>query len=135
MQVLLWVKIGYFRRKTRSKRCRTGSTYRQQQMFKMLMSHPVSISQFDKSGAHIFTLFKCDFLLVVDYFSNFPFVFELYDKAVFSVITSLKSLYSIHSMPQTLFADNMPFASQKMLEFVATLGFEMSPVHQNFHNE
>ena len=89
------------------------------------MPHPVPSRPFEKIGADIFTLAKRDYLLVVDYFSKFPFVFELHDKTASSVIGSLKSLYSIHGVPVTLFADNMPFASQQMQNFAATWGFEI----------
>jgi len=105
--------------------CATCSAHRRQQPPETLMPHPVPSRPFEKIGADIFTLAKRDYLLVVDYFSKFPFVFELHDKTASSVIGSLKSLYSIHGVPVTLFADNMPFASQQMQNFAATWGFEI----------
>ena len=89
------------------------------------MPHSVPSRPFEKIGADIFTLMKRDYLLVVDYFSKFLFVFELHDKTTSSVITSLKSLYSIHGVPVTLFADNMPFASQQVQNFAVMWGFEI----------
>ena len=50
------------------------------------MPHPVPSRPFEKIGADIFTLAKRDYLLVVDYFSKFPFVFELHDKRASSVM-------------------------------------------------
>jgi len=73
------------------------------------MSHPVLNDPFEKIGADIQRVF----LLVVDYFLKFLFVFELYDEAVFSIIRSLKLLCSIHGVPETLFADNMPLQHRK----------------------
>lgn len=75
---------------------------------------------------------KRDYLLVIDYFSKFPFVFELHDKTASSVITALKSLYSIHDVPLTLFAHNIPFASQQMQNFAVTWGFEIVTSSPNF---
>jgi len=105
--------------------CATCSAHRRQQPSETLMPHPVPSYPFEKVGADIFTLAKHDYLLVVDYFSKFPFIFELPDKTASSVILSLKSLYSIHGTPVTLFADNMPFASQQMKNFARNWGFEL----------
>jgi len=105
--------------------CATCSAHRRQQPPETLMPHPVPSRPFEKIGADIFTLAKRDYLLVVDYFSKFPFVFELHDKTASSVIASLKSLYSIHGVPVTLFADNMPFASQQFQNFAVTWGFDV----------
>ena len=49
----------------------------------------------------------------------------LHDKTASSVITSLKSLHSIHGVPVTLFADNMPFASQQIQNFRVMWEFEI----------
>ena len=105
--------------------CATCSAHRRQQPPETLMPHSVPSRPFEKIGADIFTLMKRDYLLVVDYFSKFLFVFELHDKTTSSVITSLKSLYSIHGVPVTLFADNMPFASQQVQNFAVMWGFEI----------
>jgi len=70
--------------------CVTCSPQRQQQPPETLMGHPVPSRPFEKIGADIYWLSKRDFLLVVDYFSKLPFVFELYDKTASSVITALK---------------------------------------------
>ena len=74
--------------------CSTCSAHRRQQPPETLMPHPVPSHPFEKIGADIFTLAKRDYLLVVDYFSKFPFVSQLHDKTASSVITSLKSLFS-----------------------------------------
>jgi len=105
--------------------CATCSAHRRQQPAETLMPHPIPSRPFEKVGADIFTLAKRDYLLVVDYFSKFPFIFELHDKTATSVISSLKSVYSVHGVPVTLFADNMPFASRQMQDFAATWGFEI----------
>ena len=105
--------------------CVTCSAHRRQQPAETPMPHPVPSRPFEKVGADIFTLAKRDYLLDVDYFSKFPFIFELHDKTATSVISSLKSVYSVHGVPVTLFADNMPFASRQMQEFAATWGFEV----------
>ena len=103
--------------------CATCSAHRQQQPSETLMSHPVLNLPFEKSVDDVCTLSIRDFLLVVDCFSKLPFVFEFHDKTSSANITSLKSLHSIHRLPDTLFADNMPFTSQQIQNFAATCGF------------
>ena len=56
------------------------SAHRQQLLPETLIPHRLSSCPFDKFVAYIFTLMKRNYLLVVDYFSKFPFVVELRDK-------------------------------------------------------
>ena len=79
----------------------------------------------EKIRADIFTYDKRDYLLVVDYFSKFPFILLLPGKSASSVINMLKSLYAIYGTPLTLFADNIPFASQLKRQFASNWNFEI----------
>lgn len=89
------------------------------------MPHPVPTYPWEKIGADIFTYNRRDYLLVVDYFSKFPFILLLPDKTASSVVAMLKSLYAIYGTPMTLFADNMPFASQLMQQFASNWNFQI----------
>jgi hypothetical protein len=55
-----------------------------------LSAHPVPFFPWEKIGADIFTFNKRDYLLVVDYFSKFPFVVLLTDKSASSVMQCAK---------------------------------------------
>jgi hypothetical protein len=85
---------------------------RHQQSAEPLLPHPVPFFPWERIGADIFTFNKPDYLLVVKYFSKFPFVVLLTDKSASSVISVLKSLFAIYGAPLTLSADNTPFSSQ-----------------------
>jgi hypothetical protein len=61
----------------------------------------------------------------VDYFSKFPLVLKLEDKAASTVCSLLRSLFVLFGVPLTLFADNMPFASQYMQKFAGEWDFEV----------
>jgi hypothetical protein len=49
----------------------------------------------------------------------------LTDKSASSVISVLKSLFTLYGAPLILFADNMPFSSQLMCEFACNWIFEI----------
>ena len=82
--------------------CTTCCASRRQQP-EPLMPHPVPSFPWEKIGADIFTYDKRDYLLVVDYFSKFPFIIVLPDKSASSVINMLKSLYAMYDTPLTTY--------------------------------
>jgi hypothetical protein len=92
--------------------CATCCAHRRQQPPEPLMPHPVPSYPWEKIGADIFTYNRSDCLLVVDYFSKFPFILLLPDKTASFVVAMLKSLYAIYGTPMTLFADNMGGATR-----------------------
>jgi len=67
-------------------------------------------------GADIFIIHGKDYLLVVDYFSNFPEYVQLNSKSADYVIQHLKDIFSRHGIPETLVSDNYPFSSFAMLK-------------------
>jgi len=84
-----------------------------------LPDHP-----WQKVGSDLFTLKGVNYLLVVDYFSWYPEVVQLKSTTSQSVITSLKSVFSRHGIPATLFSDNGPqYNSYEFDEFAATYNF------------
>jgi hypothetical protein len=57
--------------------CSTCCANRRHQPPEPLLPHPVPSYPWEKIGADIFTFNRRDYLLVVDYFSKFPFVLLL----------------------------------------------------------
>ncbi len=105
--------------------CATCCANRRQQPPETLLPHPVPLYPWQKVGTDIFTYNRRDYLLVVDYFSKFPFVSLLPDKTASSVVSALKPLFSIEGSPMTVFADNMPFTSQTMRQFAKDWNFDI----------
>jgi len=58
-----------------------------------------------------------NYLLVVDCMSHFPELCLLGGKTAQHVVMALKSMFSIHGMPKSIMADNMPFTSHVMKQF------------------
>ena len=75
-----------------------------------LPDHP-----WQKVGSDLFALKGANYLIVVDYFSRYPEVVQLKSTTSQSIITSLKSIFSRHGIPEILVSDNGPQYSSKCL--------------------
>lgn len=62
-----------------------------------------------------FELNSNSYLIVVDYYSKYPELCLLKDKTAGSVITSMKSMFARHGIPDEVVADNMPFSSKSFV--------------------
>lgn len=76
-----------------------------------------------KLGADIFELNSNSYLIVFDYYSKYPELCLLKDKTAGSVITSMKSMFARHGIPDQVVADNMPFSSKSFRQFARDWGF------------
>ena len=76
-------------------------------------------------GMDLFELLGAHYLLVVDYFSRFPEIAKLTSTTSAAVITSLKSIFARHGVPQIVRSDNGPqYVSQEFLTFAKMYGFQ-----------
>ena len=73
-----------------------------------LIAYEVPTAPWHKVGMDIFSFKGRDYLLVVDYFSNYPEVCLLNDTHSSSVIMKLKSLFSRFGIPKVVISDNGP---------------------------
>ena len=87
-------------------------------------------------GADLFTL-NGEYLVVVDYYSKYPFVFKLSSTGSYSIVEKLKNLFSEQGIPAILRTDNGPqFISHKFQKFAEEFGFQYttsSPYHPHGH--
>ena len=83
-------------------------------------------------GADLFTL-NGEYLVVVDYYSKYPFVFKLSSTERYSIVEKLKNLFSEQGIPAILRTGNGPqFVSHKFQRFAEEFGFQhttSSPYH------
>lgn len=76
-------------------------------------------------GSDLFELSGKHYLLVVDYFSRYPEITHLTSTTSAAVITSLKSIFARHGIPETVRSDNGPqYASQEFSKFADSYGFQ-----------
>ena len=70
------------------------------------MQHHIPSKPWLKLGADLFNLNGREYLLVIDYYSNYPEVALLEEISSKAVINKLKSIFSRHGIPSKLITDN-----------------------------
>ena len=62
----------------------------------------------------------------MDYYSKYPEICLHNDKSSQAVITSMKSVFARHGIPDKVVADKMPFSSKECSRFAQEWGFKIS---------
>lgn len=104
-------------------KCSTRLRHQRENQKEPLLPQEVPQRQWKKLGADIFELNSNSYLVVVDYYSKYPELCLLKDKTAGSVITSMKSMFARHGIPDQVVADNMPFSSKSFRQFARDWGF------------
>ena len=90
-----------------------------------LMSHEVPSRPWERVGTDIFTLHDKDYLVTIDYYSNFWEVDRLPDTKASTAILKLKSHFARYGIPDQVVSDNGPqFTSKEFATFAKTWDFE-----------
>ncbi|KAK3089216.1 hypothetical protein FSP39_001808 [Pinctada imbricata] len=114
-------------------KCSLCNEIQPKQQQEPLMSHDVPNQPWSKLGVDIFTLNKQNYLVTVDYFSDFFELDVLQDTSASTVISCLKQHFSRHGIPDTVISDNGPqFSSKEFHTFACEWEFEhstSSPYH------
>lgn len=104
--------------------CELCQIYRPKQQAEPLMPHPVPYRPYYKVGADLFDCNGKSFIVVTDYFSNYPEVGQLQSTSSRTVISYLKTVFARHGIPCELFTDNGPqFSSCEFASFAKEWGF------------
>ena len=99
-------------------RCKTCRSLDQKQQKETIKYHDVPSRPWAKVGADLCSLNGKDYLVTVDYYSNFAEVDRLSKTTSKSVIKRLKQHFARHGIPDTLITDNGPqFSCQQFREF------------------
>ena len=107
-------------------KCGICLQYQRSNVKEPMIPHPVPHKPWQKIAADTMTFGERDYLLIVDYFSEYVEMPILQDKTARSVIHNLKSVFSRHGIPEQLICDNMPFASRKIANFAQEWGFTIT---------
>lgn len=114
------------------RRCSTCNANKRKQTKQPLIQHPVPEYPWQKVGCDVFTSRGQDYVIVVDYFSKFAEVARLKRKTAETIISKLKTIFSRFGVPETVMADNVPFASREFQKFASSWNFRIvtsSPNH------
>ena len=114
-------------------RCSVCRSYQPKQCKEPLLPHDVPERPWAKVGIDLFTLDNRNYLLTVDYFSNFVEVDHLTSTTSTAVIKKLKEQFSRHGIPESVITDNGPqFSCGEFEKFSNNWGFKhqtSSPLH------
>ena len=105
--------------------CNVCQKYRRSNTKEPIEQHDIPQYPWIKVGADIFHFGNKNFLVVVDYYSKFPEVGTLQSKSAAAVIQVLKSIFARQGFPETLIADNVPFAAAAFMKFARDWNFEV----------
>ncbi|CAM1312606.1 Uncharacterised protein r2_g2308 [Pycnogonum litorale] len=107
-----------------------GSNTRKEPM----LGFPVPQYPFQVIGMDLFYLDSCQFLILVDYLSKFPFVHPLEHTNTTNILSVLKRVFSEHGIPEKIISDNgAQFTSAEFLNFCEQHKIAhstSSPIHQ-----
>lgn len=89
------------------------------------MTHPVPHRPYYKVGTDLFDCDGKSYIVVTDYFSNFPEVGVLQSTSSKAVISYLNTVFARHGIPCELFSDNGPqFSSCEFADFAKEWKFQ-----------
>ncbi|KAL1264137.1 hypothetical protein QQF64_004492 [Cirrhinus molitorella] len=95
-----------------------------QQKEPMIIIHPPS-EPWQKIATDLFTLDGKNYLLVIDYLSNYPEIALLTNTSSACVITHIKSIFARHGIPQVVCSDNGPcYSSKEFQDFAVEYDFK-----------
>jgi hypothetical protein len=105
--------------------CELCQTFQPTQQKETLMSHDVPSRQWEKIGVDLFQLDGKDYLVTVDYFSNFFELDRLEKTTASAVIRKLSYHFARYGIPCTVVSDNGPqFSSEEFVKFARDYDFE-----------
>ena len=116
-EILYWPKMSSQVKELVSK-CSVCNTYQPKQCKEPLLSHDSPALPWSKVGVDLFIYENRNYVITVDYFSNFFEVDYLTRTTTTAVIKKLKEQFSRHGIPETVFTDNGPqFVCKEFREF------------------
>lgn len=106
-------------------KCDTCQEHRSRQSKEPMVVMELPTSPWHKVGMDLFHLKGKDYLVVIDYYSNFPEMALLSNASSASVITHAKSIFARHGIPHIVVSDNGPcFNSMEWQMFAEQYDFQ-----------
>ena len=125
-RVLYWLNMNNDIEELAS-RCETCNIHQSSQTKEPIMQHHIPSKPWLKLGADLFNMNGREYLLVIDYYSNYPEVALLEKTSLKAVIKKLKSIFSRHGIPSKLITDNgRQFISSEFKSFTDYLNINHS---------
>ena len=114
-------------------KCSVCAEYQAKNPKQPMQTHSIPDRPWSKVGTDLFSLHSNDYIVLVDYYSDFIEVSQLDDTTTATVCDFLKEQFSRHGIPDTLVSDNgSQFTSREFTEFSKEWEFKhvtSSPYH------
>ena len=105
--------------------CRECLKHRPSKNKEPLMPHPVPTQPWEKIGSDLFELAGTTYIIITDYYSLWPEVYELKHARSQQVITVMKDVFARHGIPTQLITDNgSQYKSREFKRFATSWDFE-----------
>ena len=99
--------------------CQICAKFAKSQQREMLQSVETPHTRWEQLGLDIFSLKGTQYLLTIDYFSQFPIVRKLQSLHSLSVIKTLKEIFTTVGIPKCIVSDSgTQFTSQEFKDFI-----------------
>lgn len=106
------------------KSCSTCLEHQTKQSSQPLTPHPVTNYPWEKVGVELCTLHGETYLVMCDYYSNYPEVCKLRSTSSESVINAMKYVFSGQGIPAVVFSDNASqFSCAEFVKFAKEYEF------------
>ena len=113
--------------------CNTCMPFQNANAKEPLINYEIPTLPWQIVGTDLFSLYGCDYVVVVDYDSRYPEVETLYDTRSSEVIKKIKSILARHGKCQKMISDNGPqYISVEFANFASEWEFNhttSSPKH------
>ncbi|RXN33948.1 Retrotransposable element Tf2 type 1 [Labeo rohita] len=105
--------------------CDTCLKHRAKQQKEPMIISDAPEEPWQKVGTDLFSLDGQNYLLVIDYLSNYPEIALLSSTSAAGVVTHMKSIFARHGIPQVVCSDNGPcYSSRDFQKFAEEYGFQ-----------
>uniref|UniRef100_A0A0S7ESR5 Gypsy retrotransposon integrase-like protein 1 n=1 Tax=Poeciliopsis prolifica TaxID=188132 RepID=A0A0S7ESR5_9TELE len=106
-------------------KCETCQTFRNKQSKEPMIISDTPTSPWLKVGMDLFHLKGKDYLVIIDYYSNYPEMALLANMSSNCIITHAKSIFARHGIPHVVVSDNGPcFNSREWQRFAEQYDFK-----------
>ena len=110
--------------RSRVEHCNICQQYQASSAREPLHPHDVPTRQWEKVGVDIFTFRNHDYLVTVDYLSNYFEIDRLPSKRAKDIIYCVRQHFARHGIPAVVFTDNSPFNCAEFKQFAYNYEFE-----------
>ena len=105
-------------------KCTTCQEYRIAQQKEPLLPHDLPMRPWERVATDLFVWNNTNYVLVVDYYSNYFEIAQLANTRSTTAIQHIKLIFARHGIPEMIISDNGPqYSSEEFHQFSTTWGF------------